>query len=932
MSEELIKSVQEMLNEEKWTRVTIANYTKSNFIELGAKIEAAKNENCIDEVKAICDEYLVHTKNSIIALYLSGMLGLKQRSLDNSAIVDLVTIFIDNKKTQIVEYLCEKILEEDETNKFALRTIAECYKEDNSDKVWEIYDKIFRLDREEADIAKLLAEHYKEQIVKEDGTVDLEIKEKTVDYYKEALLRFVAKKENSHIKEVWSELINLIPEEIDFFYLVQRKIAKTISEDKSATLMRDLYEEYYKPKGDWDTSIDILKLLLQIDERDQWARKEIVECYRNKYEGHSQFEECLSISSLASGPRNVFEAIADFEKHIAFDKDNYVFHRSWGVGRISSVSNDVVVIDFGKKIGEKEMTLKMAIDALQPLAKNHIWVLKATKKRETLAARVLDGEKGAIWTLKTIIKSFDNNCDFKRIKEELVGNAKITEKKGAVTAKAADQKPTGILTPEEWTRWSAKARKILDENPIFGVNPNDISMYTVRGKAITPEEKLSNEFKAQKEFFKRIDILMKFEKTADVESSLFTEMFNYFLGFLKAFSSVNEQTIASFLVVRRISTEHPNLAQPMKYTFEQLFNEIENPQKMYEALKDTSNTNLKDDYLFCIHHLLPNWNEVYIKLFPTVLKQKLLDDLIEAGYKEDVKKLVVHSFENYKDYREASIFFFKESQDEEWFKELNISLEKQIIRMIHIDELTYKEIENHCNTTENKKIQKQIETLIFKDEKIQKFILESGLETTTRIFTLIEDVKGIDPAEKNKMRNKILEKYPDFKLPTIKEEETAIQGLIVTQKMYTEKQMLLEQITSVELPAIAKEIGEAAEKGDLKENAEFIAAKEKQKQLNHQASKLQAEIGKAQRFDPTTITTARISFGTVATLKDTASGEEISYTILGPWESDPENKIISYMSPLGGKLLGGKEGETLKFKINDKNYSYKVVKIAAAKF
>ena len=928
MSEELIKSVQEMLNEEKWTRVAITNYTKNNFIELGAKLEAAKNENCIDEVKAICDEHLSHTKNSIIALYLSGMLGLKQHSLDNSAITELLTIFIDNKRTQIVEYLCEKILEEDETNKLALRTLAECYKEDNNDKIWEIYDKIFRLDREEADIAKLLAEHYKELIKNEDGSENAENKELAIDYYKEALLRFIAKRENAHIKEVWSELIDLIPEEIDFFYLVQRKIAKTISEDKSADLMRDLYEEYYKIKGDWDTSIDILKLLLQIDEHDSWARKEIVECYRNKYEGHSQFEECLSISSLASGPRNVFEAIADFEKHIAFDKDNFVWHRSWGVGKIKDVSNDTVVIDFGKKVGEKEMALKMAIDALQPLSKNHIWVLKATKPREKLAEKVKENPK---WALKIIIKSFDNNCDFKRIKEELVGKAKPSNKKSNFS-KVAEQKPTGILTADEWTRWSSKARKILEDDPIFGVNPNDITMYTVRGKRISPEEKLANEFKAQKEFFKRVDIIMKFAKTADVESSLFTEMFSYFQGFLKAFSSVNEQTIASFLVVKRITTENPSLAQPMKYSFEQLFNEVENPQEMYELLKDTANTHLKDDYLTCIHRLLPNWNEIYIKLFPTVLKQKLIDDLIEGGYEEDVKKLVAHSFENYKDYREAAIFFFKECQDESWFKDLGISFEKQIITMIHIDDLAYREIENHKDTTENKKIQKQIETMIFKDEKIQKFILESGIETTTRIYTLIEDVKGIDVAEKNKMRNKILEKYPDFKLPSIKEEAVAIHGLIVTQKMYNQKQLLLEQLINVEIPANAKEIGEAIEKGDLRENAEFKAAKERQTQLNAQVNKLQDEIGKAQRFDPSTITTARISFGTVVTLKNNNTNEDEVYTILGPWESDPENNIISYMSPFGSAIQGGKEGETLNFKINEQARSYTVKKIVAAQF
>ena len=125
--ESLVNSIQEMLNEEKWTRATISNYSKNNFIELAQIIEKTCNSGCIDEVKAICDEHLTHTKNSIIALYLSGILGLKKRTLDNSALTTLIEIFQDNHKKNIVEFLCDNILAEDENNKFALRTIAEIY-------------------------------------------------------------------------------------------------------------------------------------------------------------------------------------------------------------------------------------------------------------------------------------------------------------------------------------------------------------------------------------------------------------------------------------------------------------------------------------------------------------------------------------------------------------------------------------------------------------------------------------------------------------------------------------------------------------------------------------------------------------------------------------------------------------------------------------
>ena len=114
----------------------------------------------------------------------------------------------------------------------------------------------------------------------------------------------------------------MIPDEIDFFYLVQRKIAKTVNASDSALLMQELYV-YYKDNQKWDIAIDILKLILSIDEKDTWARKEIVECFRGKYAKHSQLEEYIKTSNLSQGWRNVFEAISDFEKHIAFDAKNF---------------------------------------------------------------------------------------------------------------------------------------------------------------------------------------------------------------------------------------------------------------------------------------------------------------------------------------------------------------------------------------------------------------------------------------------------------------------------------------------------------------------------------------------------------------------------------------------------------------------------------
>ncbi len=897
MAEELIKSVQEMLKEETWTRAAISNYTKSNIVELAEIIEKARDENCVAELHQLCDEHLTHTKDSIIALYISGMISLQQGALDNSALVSLVDIFQKNRKEAVVEYLCESILAGDPNNKFALRTLAEYYRSANNEKVWDLYIQIVKLDFEEADLAKALAEHFEAE-----GD-----QEKAVEYYKKAILRYVNARSMTATKELWTKLVQLVPQEIDFFQLVKRKVSKTLGDDKTAILLQELYT-WYKDNKKWDTAIELLKEILAIDARDTWARKEITDCFRGKYEGHSHLEDYIRSSNLTQNFRNVFEAIGDFEKHIAFDARNYVFHRAWGVGIIRKVEGDTLTINFGRKNGTREMSLKMAVRALTPLSKDHIWVLKATKSRQELADMV---KKDKVWALKTVIRSFDNNCDFKRIKAELVPS---------------------ILTAGEWTSWNAAAKRILESDSSFGINPNDINMYTVREHEISHEEKLANEFKAQKQFFARVDIFMKFldSEETDKTSEMFAEMYGYFTAYLKTVTKVNEQVLASYLVVQRVAAANRQIAFPVKLTFAELYEKIDDPRRMYELLKDTKNTSLHKDFLNNIR-MLPDWVDEYIRLFPSILEKDMLDTLIKGGHTDKVQKLAAYCFENSKDCRNAVLFFFRECRSEKWFEEAGIPYEKQLITLIGLIDLTFREISNHVSTTENKKINRAATLLLFKDGTLLDYMFRNSEETVKRMYTLIDDIADIDPSYKALLRNKILEKYPDFKFHVSEEKTSAPRGMLVTAKKLEEKKAQAEHIQNTELPENAREIAEARAQGDLKENAEYKAAKEHQHYLNVTLSKLQEGLNRAVVFDPTTITTAVVSFATVVTLRNNDTGKEEEFTILGPWESDPEKNIISYMSPFGNALMDKKAGETAAFTINDHKYNYTVQSIRAAK-
>jgi len=222
--------------------------------------------------------------------------------------------------------------------------------------------------------------------------------------------------------------------------------------------------------------------------------------------------------------------------------------------------------------------------------------------------------------------------------------------------------------------------------------------------------------------------------------------------------------------------------------------------------------------------------------------------------------------------------------------------------------------------------------LFGKDLLLESYMLNNDIDTMTRLYTLVDDVKDLDPGVKMQLRNRILEKHKGFKFFGTEEKTVVSRGLIVTSKMLEEKKKMLQNIIEVEVPANSKEIGFALSLGDLRENSEYKAAKERQTILNSTATRLQEEIDRAQVFDPTTVTVARVSFGTVVTLGNNLTGKTESYTILGPWESDPDNAVISYMSPFGNAILNHREGETITFVINEKEYSYSIKNIAAASF
>lgn len=151
----------------------------------------------------------------------------------------------------------------------------------------------------------------------------------------------------------------------------------------------------------------------------------------------------------------------------------------------------------------------------------------------------------------------------------------------------------------------------------------------------------------------------------------------------------------------------------------------------------------------------------------------------------------------------------------------------------------------------------------------------------------------------------------------------------VTKDTFQKMQTELQQMKGVQRPAASKAIAEAREKGDLKENAEYDAAKEAQGMLEAKIKQLEGIIATARIVDENAIDTSKVSILTKVTLTNLATKKQVTYQIVSEKEADLKLQKISASSPIGNGLLGKAVGEVAEIKVPAGVIKFKIENITA---
>jgi transcription elongation GreA/GreB family factor len=188
-----------------------------------------------------------------------------------------------------------------------------------------------------------------------------------------------------------------------------------------------------------------------------------------------------------------------------------------------------------------------------------------------------------------------------------------------------------------------------------------------------------------------------------------------------------------------------------------------------------------------------------------------------------------------------------------------------------------------------------------------------------------------DELTKRSLLARIIKLYPQLEsVITGEQKEEKSEALVVSWSSLDKRKAEYEELVNKKIPENSKEIGVARSYGDLRENFEFKAAKEMQAVLMRRKSELEIALHNARGTAFESPDTSQVSIGTVVGLRDTDTGKEETYTVLGAWDGDPDRGIISYQTAIGQALLGHKLGEIVALSDEHETRRFAIISIDAA--
>lgn len=661
----------------------------------------------------------------------------------------------------------------------------------------------------------------------------------------------LAKSDFEAIEGEWLTHLDESPADLDYFVGVARALVGTGEETRARSLL-ELLDEQLRESGLWAPRLQLLKragaLFVPADKLHPTVSATLSKLFADR----SIFKALYEAVGLHRAPGDIpktWEKVDRLESLLAFDVGTVVAMEGKGVGRVvgANLGLESFKVDF-ERIRGLNVGFKAAPKLLRPLRPDHVL---RRKLEQPAGLKSLPPSE----LLRVTLLSYDRALTAGEIREVLAG----------------------IVAEPQWTGWWSAARK----------HPQVVASGTGARQTYHWADSSGDAMESVWKAFTKAEPRKQIErlKREGVRDP-----------------GLRDRMAASLAeVAEKVMDTDPGLAFELWFAIERCGAELDpnvdwspdrllsqQPSQVFAGIEDRL---LRERAYTMVRERREDWPAVYRDAMARELDPRALDLLADGlahGAPRELDRfldgLLAQPLRN-----PAAFTWLAEraAVDEDLRARNALRLLQQILTTLSRDEFAPFRV--------------RLLALAESGGTLPRLLAHLTADQAAQAEDAVQRAAPLEPYQREQLVNAIHLRFEGLR------KETGPPAIYATSEAVDAKRSELQQILSVDIPANRKAIAEARAMGDLRENFEYKSARQRHEYLNARASALNSELSRVRLIETAGMNTSEVRIGTRVRL--TAGGGNRTLTILGPWESKPEEDVISYESELAQELLGRKVGD-----------------------
>jgi transcription elongation GreA/GreB family factor len=572
-------------------------------------------------------------------------------------------------------------------------------------------------------------------------------------------------------------------------------------------------------------------------------------------------------------------------------------HRSWGFGRIKTVDTVFArfTIDFQGKPGHP-MDLAFAAESLKPVPKDHILARKATDIDAVrhLAAHHID-------LIKIVLNSYGGKATAEQVQQVLVPD----------------------VIADDWKKWWETARREMKKDGHFIVPAKKTESIVYQEQEVSLQERLLADFRAAKGLKAHIAVVAEMIKViADLRDKAAAAR--------EVIAVLNPEIVSHQRTQPAVALEAVFARDELRHVagLEPDASEVTSAQiwsqdgikfgPLLESIPAAKHHRALDSFKVANPD---TWEETLrgaMNLVSAKLAKEIASILVHSGKLEQLKETLSKLISQHTASSELLLWFGRERNDD-YADILGPEVFRAMLTAMERDQF-------------NEKRSNRLRDFILEDQELLgELTAYADIDVIKDLTRALQWSPVFDDMDKRSLLARLVKAHPAVQSLVSGEQTKQDSALLVSWESLERRRKEYEELVQKKIPANSKEIAVARSYGDLRENHEYKAAKEMQKVLLRQKDELEAALTRARGQDFANAKTDVVGPGTVVRATDLTTNQVETFTILGAWDSDPDQGIISYLTPVAMAMLNAKVGDEVEFELHGNKRRHRIDKIDAWK-